>query len=77
MNLSTMNPIVFPRALSTVVANYVSKLSIINVSGGGGSFPTFSSLCPGRTNFGAGFFPWTSAIVLYWGFKSFYGRGGP
>ena len=34
MNLSTMAPLVFPRALSTVVANYVSSLFIINTSGG-------------------------------------------
>ena len=34
MNLSTMDPLVFLQALSTVVANNVSKLSMINASGG-------------------------------------------
>ena len=34
MNLSMMSPLVFPRALSTVVTNNVSKLSIINTSWG-------------------------------------------
>ena len=35
MNLSTMDPLVLPQALSTVMANNVSKLSMINTSGGG------------------------------------------
>ena len=35
MNLSTMDPLVLPQVLSTMVANNVSKLSTINVSGEG------------------------------------------
>ena len=50
MNLSTMAPLAFPRALSTVVANDVYKLPMINASGGV-YLPTFSLLLPGRTNF--------------------------
>ena len=50
MKLSTMDPHVLPQSLSTVVANDVSKLSLINASGGG-SFSVFSFLCPGRTIF--------------------------
>ena len=56
MNIYTMDPLALPRDLSTVVANDVSKLSMLNASGGG-SFPTFSFLFPGRTTFGAGFTP--------------------
>ena len=56
MKLSTTDPLVFPRALSTVVVNDISKLSTINASGRV-SFPTFYLMCPGRTNFGAGFIP--------------------
>ena len=58
INLYTMDPLVLPLDLSNVVANDVSKLSMINTSGGGGgSFPVFSLLCPGRINYGAGFIP--------------------
>ena len=35
MNLSTMDPLFFPRALFTVVANNVYKLSMINTYGEG------------------------------------------
>ena len=42
MNFYTMDPLLFPRALYTVVAKDFSKLSMINTSGGG-SFPI--SLC--------------------------------
>ena len=76
MNLSTTDPLFFPRDLSTLVANDVSKLSMIKVFGGG-SFPTFYFLFPGRTNFGAGFIPGLVTIVVYWGFKSSYGIGDP
>ena len=47
MNLSTMDPLVLTRALLTVEAKDVSKLSIINKSGRA-SFPNYSLLCPGR-----------------------------
>ena len=40
MNLSKMDPLMLPQALSTVMANDVYKLSIINASGRV-SFPTF------------------------------------
>ena len=66
MKLSTMDPLVFPRDLSTVVANDVSKLSMINASGGV-SFPTFYFLCPERKTFCAGFIPGPATIVLSWG----------
>ena len=45
MNLSTMAPLMFPRALPTVVANNVSKLSIINAFGGG-LLPNFRFAVP-------------------------------
>ena len=64
-----------PRALSTVVANNVSKL-FLSTHLGGGSFPTLSFLCPGGTNFGAGLIPAPATIVISWGFNYFYGIGG-
>ena len=42
INISTMAPLVFPRALPTLVSKGVSKLSTINASGG---FPSQLSLC--------------------------------
>ena len=45
MNLSTIAPLVLPRALSTVVANNVSKLYMINASGGG-FLPNFIFVVP-------------------------------
>ena len=42
MNVSTMNPLVFPRALSTVAAKNVSKLTMTNTSG---VFPSQLYLC--------------------------------
>ena len=47
INLFTMDPLALPQALSTLVANNVSKLSIINAFGEG-SFPTFSLMCSRR-----------------------------
>ena len=75
MNFSTMDPLVLPRALSNMVVNYVSKLSIINASGGV-SLPNFSFLCPGVTSFGTGFIPVPTTIVLSWVFNYFCGIGG-
>ena len=75
MKLSTMAPLLFLLTVSTVVANYVSKSSMINTAGGG-SFPTFSLLFPEITNVGAKLTPGTTIIVLYWGFMSFCGIGG-
>ena len=46
MNLYTMNPLVFPKSLSTMMANDAYKLSMINASGGV-YFPHFSLLYPG------------------------------
>ena len=43
INLSTIDPLALQRTLSTVVTNYVSKLSMINAYGGI-SFPKFSLL---------------------------------
>ena len=74
--LYTMDPLALPRALYTVAANYISKLSMINAFGGC-SFPTFTLLCPGRTDFGAGFIPCPATIVLSWNKKSFCGIVGP
>ena len=76
MNLSTMDPLAFSQALSTVLDNDVPKFSMINVSGGG-YFETFSFLFPGRTNFGASFITGPATIVLSWDFKSLCGIGGP
>ena len=42
MNLSTMDPLAFPRTLSNVVINDVSKLSMINANG---QVPSQLSLC--------------------------------
>ena len=70
MNLSKLDPLVLIQTLSNVVANNVSKLSMIN-DYGVGSFPVFYILCPGRTNFGADFIPGSATIVLTWYFKSF------
>ena len=64
-----------PQALFTVLANDVSKLCMINASGGC-SLPMIYLLCSGRTNLGAGFIPGWSTNVLTWGFKSFCGLGG-
>ena len=75
VNLSTMDPLVFILALTTVAANDVSKVSMIDVSGGV-YFQIFFFLCPGRTNFGAVFILGPANIVMSWGFKSFYGIGG-
>ena len=44
MNLYTMAPLVLPRALSTAVDNNISRLSMINTSGWGGSLPVVSLL---------------------------------
>ena len=74
MNLSTMDSLELPRALSTVVVNDISKLSTINASGGV-SFPTFYFLCPGRNVFGVGFIPGFTNIVRYWYFNFFCGIG--
>ena len=46
MKIYTMDQLVLPQALSTVGANNVSKLSMINASGGV-SFQNFSLMCPG------------------------------
>ena len=48
MNLSAMDPLAFPRSLSTEVANNVSKLSMINADGGG-FFAMFYLMFPGST----------------------------
>ena len=74
LNLSTMDPLVLPRSLSTVVANDVSKLSMISTSGGS-YLPKFYLLCSGITNFGDRFIPDSAILVLSWGFKYFYGLG--
>ena len=71
-----MAPLVFPRALYTVMAKYVSKLSTINASRGV-YFPTFSLMCPWRKKIGSGFIPGPATIVLSWGFKSFCVIGDP
>ena len=76
MNLSTMSPTVFPPALYTVVSNDVSKFSMINASGGF-SFPTFSLLLPGITQFGDKLTPVPATTVLSWYFTMFCSTGGP
>ena len=58
INLSTMAPLVFPRSLSTVVANDVSKFSTIKISGGV-SFPTFLFAVPWEKCFWCQLHPWT------------------
>ena len=70
INLSTADPLLLPRDLSTVVYNDVSKLSMINKSV---EFflPTSSLLFPRRTNFGADLNPIPTTNVLY-----FCGIGG-
>ena len=75
MNLSTTDPLLFPRDLSTLVANDVSKLSMIKVFGGG-SFPTFYFLYPGRKVFGTGFIPGPDTIVLSLEVNPFCGLRG-
>ena len=75
MNLSTIDRLVLQQALLAVVANGVSKLSIMNASGGV-SFRIFYLLCPGGASFGFGFIPVPSTIVLSWGFNYFVGLGG-
>ena len=62
MKLYTMDPLVFPQALYTVVAKDVSTLSTINEFGGV-SFPNFSLLYPGRTNFAVGFITVPTTII--------------
>ena len=74
MNLSKISPPVLPLALSTVVANDVSKLSMINVSGGI-YFQDFSLLFPGGTNFGAKLVPVPETIILSWEFMLLCGLG--
>ena len=64
MNLFKMAPLVFLLSPSTVVANNASKLSMINAYRVF-FLPTFSLLCPGRTNFGDGLIPGLANIVLY------------
>ena len=76
MNLSKMAPIALPLALYTMVANYVTKLSIINASGGG-LISNFLFDVPWEKKMGAGFIPGWETIVLPWDFKSFCGLGGP
>ena len=67
MNLFMMAPLDFLQALSTVVDNNVSKLSIIK-SYGGGSLPNFSLLITGITNLGASLNPGPATISLSWRF---------
>ena len=57
MKLSTMDPHVLPQFLSTVVANDVSKLSLINASGGG-FFLSFLFSVPWENNFLCPLNPW-------------------
>ena len=75
MNLSTMALLELPQDLSTVVAKDVSKLSMINTSGGF-SLPFFSLMFTGRKTFGAKLTPGPATIVLSWEFMSFCGLGG-
>ena len=56
MNLYTMAPLVLPRSLSTVVDHDVSKLSMINASGGG-FLTSFIVAVPWENIFGAGIIP--------------------
>ena len=74
-NLSMMALLDLSQVLSTVVTNNVSKLFIFYAYGGG-SFPTFSLLCPGRTIFGTEFIPGPATIVLSWDFNYFCVLGG-
>ena len=63
MNIYKMDPLAFPRDLSTVVANDVSKLSMITAYGG--SFNFFYLMFPGRTNFSEGLNPGPATVDMY------------
>ena len=74
MKLYIMDPLDLPRALSTVVANDASNLSMANASWGV-YFSPLSLLFPSITNFGAILTPVPTTIVLSWDVMSFYGIG--
>ena len=76
MILSTIDLLVLPRDLSTVIANDVSKFYIINAYGRG-FHPNFLFLFPGGTIFGASFSPGPVTIVLSWGVNYLCGLWGP
>ena len=76
MKLSTMSPLEFPQALSTVVANNVSKLSMMKLIGVG-YLNKIYLLLPGRKQIGYGSTPVPATIVLSLEFKYFYVIGGP
>ena len=57
MNLSTISPLAFPRSLIHCDGQQCFQVIHDQRIWGGGSFPIFSLMCPGRTNYGAGFIP--------------------
>ena len=70
INLSKMDPLEFPIALSNAVEKDASKLSMINTSGI--FLINFRFISPGRTNLGSDLDRCPDTIVLSLNFTSFY-----